>query len=106
MNALQPVHLQCTFSSSHPKIRTLVGGQAALLINCLAGVLLENAHYRGMAIFLEAIFWSYDLYDSMQTGMPTDFLMMASGVAIVGLLVHSMEPGIFTSDKTASKKKK
>lgn len=35
-----------------------------LMVNCMAGIFFENAHYRGMATVLELIFFSLEYYDA------------------------------------------
>ena len=77
-----------------------------LFVNCVAGVFLENAHYRGMATVLEFIFFGAQLWDAQLTGFPTNIKIIYTVVAGSGLLVHSMEPGIFTKDKIDKTKKK
>jgi hypothetical protein len=74
-----------------------------LLVNCVAGIFLENAHYRGMATLLELVFFSCELYDAQVTGFPTMVKAVFAAVALVGLVVHSMEPGVFTKDKSKNK---
>lgn len=74
-----------------------------LFVNCVAGIFLENAHYRGMTTLLELIFFSSELCDAHVTGFPTKVKAAFAAVALVGLIVHSMEPGVFTKDKSKSK---
>jgi hypothetical protein len=77
----------------------LVFTHLLLFVNCVAGVFLENSHYRGMAAILEVIFFGGDLYDTYMVGLPTEALIVLFSVAFVGLVVHTNEPGIFTKDK-------
>lgn len=76
-----------------------------LFVNCVAAILMENAHYRGMATLLELIFFGCEAYDAQKTGFPVSVKEVFAGVALLGLIVHSQEPGIFTKDKTKTKSK-
>jgi hypothetical protein len=82
----------------------IVASSLTLLVNCVAGIFLENSHYRGMATLLEFIYFGAELYDAKQTGFPVNVKAGFAAIALVGLIVHSMEPGVFTEDKTKSKK--
>jgi hypothetical protein len=84
-----------------------------LTINNIAAIMVENAHYRAMATFLELVLYSLDLADAMYenklllgdklfTLVP---LATMTFVAILGLVIHSQEPGLFTKDKNAKKTK-
>ena len=80
--------------------------------------MVENAHYRAMATFLELVLYSLDLADAMYentflvlggeeggklfTLVP---LAIMTGVTVLGLLIHSQEPGLFTKDKNGKKTK-
>lgn len=77
----------------------------ALSVNCFASILFENAHYRGMATVLELIYFGSEFYDAYKTGFPFEIKAGFAALALIGLLIHSMEPGIFTKDKTKSKTK-
>jgi hypothetical protein len=81
----------------------LGGAHLALVFNCLVGILYENSHYRGMVAVVELIFFAGVWYDAYLTGYPTEALMIVIIVAAAGLLVHVMEPGIFTKDKSKTK---
>lgn len=80
--------------------RVLGGAHLMLLANCAIATVQENSHYRGIAILLEAIYFSVDSYsymkDGRSDGTPTYALL---GLSMIGLGVHAMEPGIFTKDK-------
>lgn len=79
-----------------------------LLSNNIVAIAVENAHYRAMATFLELILYSIDLADAIYENS-----LLAEGrqlftlaplasmtvVTLIGLVVHSKEPGIFTKDK-------
>ena len=77
--------------------------EVILSVNCLAGIFLENSHYRGMVLLLEWLFHVMDLLDSKRHGLPAEALWVLVALASVGLLVHANEPGIFTKDKTKTK---
>jgi hypothetical protein len=77
----------------------------ALSMNCFASILLENAHYRRMATFLELIYFGSEVYDAYEMGFPYEIKAGFAALALVGLVVHSMEPGILTKDKNTGKTK-
>lgn len=81
----------------------ILSASLTLLVNCVAGIFLENSHYRGMATLLELVFFSAEFYDANQTGFPSYVKAGFAAVALVGLLVHSQEPGFFTKDKKKDK---
>ena len=85
-----------------------------LSVNNIAAIIVENSHYRAMATFLELILYSLDLADAMYEntllteGMNLFTLVplaIMSGVTLLGLVLHSQEPGLFTEDKNVKKKK-
>jgi hypothetical protein len=84
-------------------IGAMGGVNLALLVNCLAGIFYENSHYRGMVALVELIVFASDWYDAYLTGYPTESLTILTILAAAGLLVHIMEPGIFTKDKSKAK---
>ena len=78
--------------------------------------MVENAHYRAMATLLELVLYSLDLADAMYENTFLDEeggeklftlvpLAVMTGVTLLGLLVHSQEPGLFTKDKNEKKTK-
>lgn len=77
----------------------------ALLVNCVAAIFLENAHYRGMATLVEFIFFAAETYDAQATGFPLTVKAAYAVVSLLGLAIHSREPGIFTKDKSKTKSK-
>lgn len=87
----------------------------ALIVNDIAAIMVENAHYRGMATFLEFVLYAGDLVDAvyentlLPDGAEREFTLVPlaamSAVTLLGLLVHSREPGLFTKDKDAKKEK-
>ena len=86
-----------------------------LTMNNIAAIMVENAHYRAMATFLELVLYSLDLADAMYentflgygvalfTLVPLATMTVVTGL---GLVVHSQEPGLFTKDKNKTKKTK
>jgi hypothetical protein len=76
-----------------------------LMVNCISAIVFENSHYRGMAAVLEFIFFACEAYDAQTTGFPVTVKAAYAVIALIGLIVHSQEPGIFTKDKTKSKTK-
>lgn len=85
----------------------VVGGACLLLaINNIAAILIENSHYRGMAVLLHTICFGVDTYSYMKLGRNAVAPLVLVAIGVVGLGVHSMEPGIFTNDKDGGGKKK
>ena len=82
-----------------------VGGtMAALLVNNVAAIVVDNAHYRGMACLLQMIFFAVDGYSYYRMGLPIPgVIYVIVGLGVVGLAVHAREPGIFTKDNTKPK---
>ena len=83
----------------------ILSASLALLVNCVAGIFLENSHYRGMAALLELVFFAAESYDAWVTGFPIHVKLSFATVALTGLIIHSMEPGVFTKDKAKAKTK-
>jgi hypothetical protein len=102
LDAVVPWTLLLDTSSSW--MGTGAAAHAVLLVNGAAGVLREGAHYRGMAILLEIVYFGWELYDAWIKNSPTEVLVGIVAVAIVGASVHSMEPGIFAKDKNKKSK--
>jgi hypothetical protein len=78
-----------------------------LLVNNVVAISKENSHYRGMAVLLQTLFFTVDIYSYWSGGkaIPPVVLFIV-GAGVVGLIVHSMEPGIFTQDKDGGGKKR
>lgn len=83
------------------QLTRFVGGvQLVLLVNSAVAILRENAHYRGMAVVLEAMFYGADSYSYVKSGRKDGLpVYCLFGLSLIGLGVHAMEPGIFTKDK-------
>jgi hypothetical protein len=77
----------------------------ALAVNCFISILFETAHYRGMATLLELVYFGSEFLDAYATGFPYKIKACFAALALIGLVIHSMEPGIFTKDKTKAKTK-
>lgn len=85
----------------------VVGGACLLLaINNIAAILVENSHYRGMAVLLHTICFGVDAYSYVISDRDPSNALALVAIGAVGLVVHSMEPGIFTKDKNDAGKKK
>lgn len=79
---------------------------AAVGFGCAVGVFLEHAHFRAIMTTMELILWSLDGYDAFQTeSRSITFFAVNFGIAAVGLVVHSQEPGVFTKDHDKEKTK-
>lgn len=81
--------------------RALGGLHVALLVNNICAIVQENAHYRGMATLMEAIYFAFDSYSYIKSGRKDGRPIYAMlGLSLIGLGIHAMEPGVFTNDKT------
>jgi hypothetical protein len=78
---------------------------ATLAVNCVASVFLETSHYRGMAAVLEVIYFGAEAYDAYITSFPYQVKGTFAGIALFGLIIHSLEPGLLTKDKKKIKSK-
>ena len=88
-------------------LHCLGGVVIVLLVNNVAAIFVENSHYRGMAVFLEMLFFTIDGYSYYRTGRDIPGIIFGIvGFGLVGLVVHSQEPGIFTKDHGPGKSKK
>ena len=86
-----------------------LGGVCLLFaINNIVAIAVENSHYRGMAMLLHTIFFACDTlsYVALGRGQRSVVPLVLLAMGVIGLIVHSMEPGIFTKDKDGSGKKK
>jgi hypothetical protein len=71
----------------------------------LVAVVVENSHYRGIAGLLVMILFGGDAYSYLKLGKPVPPpLYGILGLGAIGLIIHSMEPGVFTKDKKAKTK--
>ena len=73
-----------------------------LMVNNVVGIFMENSHYRGMVILLEVLYFSLEAYDAYQTNYPVKVKLYFAFLSAFGLMIHSMEPGLFTKDKNSS----
>jgi len=83
----------------------LGGVQVMLGIGCLLGILQEKSHFRGILIVLELVYLVVGTYDAHQRNFPTSLPVVFIGLAVLGLVVHALEPGIFTQDNNTPKSK-
>jgi exosortase/archaeosortase len=81
----------------------------AFAINNAVGIIMENAHYRGLVCLLELVVSALTTYDTIVLGnhgtsltisTQSSVLLACTALSSIGLLVHSMEPGVFTKDKS------
>eukprot|EP01083_Nonionella_stella_P080761 222051_1 len=87
-------------------VHAVGGAFAVFFVNNVAAIIVENSHYRGMAVFLQVLFFAVDGYSYVKMGKDVPaIIFVAVGVGLVGLFVHSMEPGIFTKDNKSGKAK-
>ena len=86
-------------------LHCLGGVGLILFVNNVAAIVVENSHYRGMAVLLQVLFFAVDMISYMKMGLDIpSVLFVIVGVGIVGLLIHANEPGIFTKDHDIKKK--
>ena len=77
----------------------LVGSlEVILTFACVMGVVREDSHFRGVVCIMEGLAWSIGAWDAHRLGFPVGFAAAMAGLAWVGLLVHSQEPGLLTKD--------
>ena len=85
----------------------LLGGvQVMLAMGCLLGILQEKSHFRGILIVLELVYLLIGTYDAHQRNIPTSIPVACIGLAVLGLIVHALEPGLFTQDNKQKAKPK
>jgi hypothetical protein len=79
----------------------------AMAVLCFLSIVGQDAssHSRGMMILGELIFFSLASLDAYLLGIESFIIAAAfAGVALLGVSVHAMEPGLFTQDKSKAKK--
>ena len=78
------------------------GFNLAMMTLCALGVFKEHAHFRGQIILAEFILFATAAVDAFRLG-ELNYVVpgVTSLVALGGLFVSSMEPGIFTKDRFA-----
>jgi hypothetical protein len=81
-------------------LEIMTGVHAMMFYGAIMGLAFENAHYRGVHIIKEAIFFGTIAYCDYKQGYPMVVSTAMTVLALVGTIVHSMEPGVFTKDKT------
>jgi hypothetical protein len=80
--------------------------ELTMTFGCVVGVVMENSHFRGVMVVMELICWGLGGYDAYRLGVPSAFAFSMAGLALIGLVVHSREPGLFTKDKSKEQKSK
>ena len=79
---------------------------AMLLFAAVLGIFWESAHFRGILAVMEFVFFAGLAYSDYIHGYPYQVGAGLATVAAVGILVHSLEPGLLTQDKTKKAKTK
>ena len=81
----------------------LRGFNFAMLLLCGMGIFTESAHFRKEIAVAEAALFSVVTVDAYRLG-GLNYMIPGSQalVAMIGVFINSMEPGIFTKDKKAS----
>ena len=99
-------HADSEFSTLESHLLGAFGAfHAAVGFGCAVGFLMEHSHFRAVMTTMELILWSLDGYDAIQTqSRSITFFAVNVGIAAVGLVVHSQEPGVFTKDHNKEKK--
>ena len=84
----------------------LMGSSMVLLFAAIVGIVKEDSHFRGIAAVMHLIFFANDAFDNWKIeGLDPTKAGILALIALVGVVVHSQEPGLFTQDKEKSKKK-
>ena len=81
-------------------VHILGGSGLCFFVNIVAAIVIENLHYRGMVLILHTLFFAVDGFSYVKLGLPVPpvvYIIVGSG--LIGLTIHSQEPGIFTKDK-------
>ena len=93
--AMPPTLLELHF------LHALGGTSAAFAVAQLGAIFSHCALYRAMAVFMQIVFAAVDVYSCirLERQVPT-ILYVVIGLGAIGLMVQSMEPGIFAKDKT------
>lgn len=82
----------------------------AMAFLCVAGFVMESSHFRGLVMVWEVVFYGLRTINAIQLGLDfksvTSKPGIAAGVAIIGVILHAMEPGLFTEDKNKKEAKR
>jgi hypothetical protein len=81
----------------------VAAAHASFFVVCLLGIFREHSHFRGIVAIMEATFWAVGSHNAVGLGFPYELSVGLAGLAVLGLIVHSLEPGLFTKDKSKSK---
>ena len=66
----------------------------------IVAIFSKSSKYHAMAVFMEVLFLIVDAYSYLRLGREIPLILyIVFGVGGVGLVVHAMEPGLFTKDK-------
>ena len=83
---------------------------ASFFVGCLMGIVLKDAStFRLILAVMECVMWGVGGLDGARLlgyeaqAAYSSFIL--SGIAAVGIVVHQLEPGIFTKDKETTKTK-
>ena len=78
-------------------------------MNNLCAIFVGNAHHRGIAVGMHVLFFIFDGWSYIQleapNGVPPAIYVIVP-VGLIGLIIHAMEPGVFTKDKEGAIKNK
>jgi hypothetical protein len=81
-------------------VGVLRGFNLAMLTLCAMGI-FKHAHFRGQIVFAEFVLYATATVDAFRLGGLNYFVPGAHAlVALGGFIVNTMEPGIFTKDKS------
>lgn len=82
---------------------SLRGFHLTMMALCTVGFLKESAHFRKEIVLGECLLCgaiSFDAFRLRQHGLRWHIPGLQAVVAAIGAVINSMEPGIFTKDKT------
>jgi len=77
---------------------------AAMSLLCVMSVLTESSHFRGVLVLAECIFFGIATMDAYTLGLQYQFPAAFATIALIGVMVHNREPGVFTTDKASKSK--
>ena len=89
-------------------VGVILAAHVAMAYMCAMGFLMESAHFRGVVMVWEVIFYGIRTYNTYALGFEPSVYGKpgaAFAIAVVGAILHSMEPGLFTKDKDKTKTK-
>lgn len=89
-------------------IGVILSFHLAMAFLCFLGFFQESAHFRGIIMVCEVLFYGVRTVHAYSQGLDSAVYSkpgFAAAVAVVGVVLHSMEPGLFTKDKKDETKK-